>query len=326
MAKKSKKKFLALRMQSPVVGSIYRFLRSAFIKVTSIVPDKTYAKLFYRLYTKQKLNLNNPTLTNEKMWWLKLNNRNPLMTICSDKHLARGYVEECGYSEILIPQIGAVDNVNDIDFSKFNIPVILKNNNSSGDYIFYNPEDKDFNEKSAKRQLKKGLKQKYYLVSREWNYKHIPPKVVIEEVIKTPNGEPLRDFRFFCFDGEPKLLMMDVGVLNDDGVYQANYPRNIYDMDFNLLSIKWGRDPYKGHVDKPKNFEKMIEISRKLSQPFPMCRVDLYNVEGKIYFGEITFYHGGCCQKIAPEEWDRKIASWIDLNNPKIVLKTKKKK
>ena len=319
MFQKIKKILLVYRSKFRTFGLIYSFLRSAFTNASVIIPDRSYAKWFYKLYTKKKLNLDNPTLTNEKMWWLKLTNKNPLMTICSDKHLARGYVEECGYSEILIPQIAVFENVDDIDFSKFDIPVILKNNNNSGSYVFYSPDDINFNEKSAKRTLKRGLKEKYYLVSREWNYKHIPPRIVVEEVIKTPNNEPLRDYRFFCFDGEPKILMMDVGVLNDEGEYQTNYPRNMYDMDFNLLPLHWGREPYKGHVDKPENLDKMIEISRKLSQPFPFCRVDLYNIEGKIYFGEITFYHGGCCQNIEPEEWDRKIASWIDLNSDKII-------
>ena len=92
-------------------------------------------------------------------------------------------------------------------------------------------------------------------------------------------------------------------------------------MDFKKLPFRFGRDSYNGPVEKPINFERMKEIAAQLSKPFPMCRVDLYNIDGKIYFGELTFYHGGCCQEITPEEWDLKLASWIDLNNPKIVKK-----
>ena len=113
---------------------------------------------------------------------------------------------------------------------------------------------------------------------------------------------------------------MDFGVLTDQGRHKFAYPRNIYDMDFNLLPVRIGRDNYKGKVEKPENLDRMIQIAARLSQPFPMVRVDLYNVDGVIYFGEMTFYHGGCCQEITPEEWDLKMGSWIDLTSKKIVL------
>ena len=319
MFQKIKHKILVFRKKSATAKRIYGFFRDIAIHVLAIIPDKLYAKVFYKIYTGKKLNLKNPTITNEKMWWLKLYNRDPLMTVCSDKHLAREYVAEKGYSDILIPQVACYQRAKDIDFSKFTKPVVLKTNNGSGDLIFYTPGDPEFNEKSVRKHFKKSLKQKYHLISREWNYKNIPPRVVVEEVIKDPSGEALKDFRFFCFDGEPRLLMMDVGVFRADGKYQVGYPRNMYDMDFNLLPIRWGRDRYEGTVEKPQNFERMKEIASKLSEPFPMCRVDLYNVDGKIYFGEVTFYHGGCCQNIEPEEWDKQIAGWINLESNKIV-------
>lgn len=308
---------------NPFGRKIFVTVRGTIIRGMSLLPDEAYAAWFYKTYTGKKLNLEHPRLFNEKMWWLKIHNRDPLLTKCSDKHLVREYVTECGFPDILIPQANAYDSVEDIDFSAFTEPVILKCNNGSGGHVFYDPANsKDFDEKAAKRKLAKELRAKYYLISREWNYKNIPPKVVAEQIIRDKAGKLPSDYRFFCFDGEPKLLMMDIGVMDDQGRHQHKFPRNIYDMDFNLLPIRWGRDTYKGHVDKPENFERMIEIAKKLSQPFPMCRVDLYNLDGHIYFGEITFYHGGCCQQITPEEWDLEMASWIDLNSPKIVRET----
>jgi hypothetical protein len=125
-----------------------------------------------------------------------------------------------------------------------------------------------------------------------------------------------------CFDGEPKLLFLDIGLINEDKSYNHHYPRNIYDMDFNLLPVKESRENAPDPVEKPRNFERMVEIARTLSQPFPFCRVDLYNLDGDIYFGEITFYHGGGCNNIQPEEWDLKMGSWIDIHSPKIVKET----
>lgn len=306
---------------SPVWRRLFVFIRNIIIHCMSIMPDRAYAKWFYKTYTHKKLNLDNPSLFNEKLWWLKIHNRDPLLTKCSDKHLAREYVKECGFSDILIPQQGVYKMASEIDFTKFSVPVILKPNNGSGGHVFFDPNNCiDFDEKAARKKLDKGLKSSYYLISREWNYKNIPPLIVAETIICDSHGNLPKDFRFFCFNGTPKLLMMDFGVYNDKGQHQFEYPRNIYDMDFNLMPIRWGRDNYKGEVKKPLNFERMKEIATKLSQPFPMVRVDLYNLDGKIYFGEMTFYHGGCCQAISPEEWDRKIGSWIDLNSSKIVL------
>lgn len=317
-----KEKLAALADESTFWDKIFVGTRNAAVRALAFLPDERYAKWFYKIYTKKNLDLKNPTRFNEKLWWLKLNNRDPLLTKCSDKHLVRGYVSDCGYSDILIPQVGVFDSANDINFSQFKESVIAKCNNGSGWNVLYSPDMADFNEREAKNKLARALKTRYHLVSREWNYKNIPPKIVVERVVRDKAGNLPSDYRFFCFAGTPKLLMMDFGVLDNNGAHQHKFPRNIYDMDFQLLPIRFGRDNYTGEVKKPENFERMKEIAAKLSQPFPMCRVDLYNLDGKIYFGELTFYHGGCCQEITPEEWDLKMGSWIDLDSTKIVRKS----
>lgn len=309
------------RDSSELGANVFSIIRTVLLKFLQFIPDEQYAKLFYKVYTGKKLNLENPRRFNEKLWWLKLNNRDSLLTKCSDKHSVRKYVSDCGYPEILIPQLDVFDSANEIVFSKYDIPVVLKCNKDSGGIVFFDPKDKTFNERIARKHLSRALRGKYYLISREWNYKNIPPKIVVDKEIRDKAGNLPSDYRFFCFDGVPKLLMMDFGVMSNDGHHQFEFPRNIYDMDFNLLPIRFGRDNYKGKVNKPENFEKMVEIARKLSQPFPMVRVDLYNLDGKIYFGELTFYHGGCCQEITPDRWDYRMGSWIDLNSKKIKRK-----
>ncbi len=286
--------------------------------------EERYAKWFYHLYTGKELNLDNPKTFDHKLWWLKLNNRDPKLTICSDKLAVRDYVKENGYEDILIPQLDVFSSVKNLDFSKYNEEVVAKCTHNSGGHIFFDP-NKPLSKKeiqTAKKRLAYILKKNAFVLSREWNYKNIPPKIVVEKIIRNKNGELPLDYKFMCFDGEPKLLFLDLGVINPDSSYNHDYPRNIYDINFNLLPVFETRPNAEYPVEKPENYEVMVEIARKLAQPFPHCRIDLYNVDGKIYFGEITFYHGGGCNKIEPEEWDLKMGEWIDINNQKIIRKS----
>lgn len=290
-----------------------------------VLGERMYAKWFYKLYTGKTLDLDAPKYFDEKVWWLKLNNRDPLLTKCSDKFAVREYVDECGLSDILIPLLDVFDNINDLDFSKYPCEVVAKCNHNSGGQVFCDPRF-DLNSSKVKYGLKRLryiLKKNAYVLSREWNYKNIPRKVVVEKVIRDKKGCLPLDYKFMCFNGIPQLLFLDLGVINPDQTYNHNYPRNIYNMDFELLPVHETRPNASYPVEKPENFEKMVEIAKILSAPFPFCRVDLYNVDGQIYFGEITFYHGGGCNAIEPEEWDLKMGNWIDINSPKILRKGK---
>ena len=127
------------------------------------------------------------------------------------------------------------------------------------------------------------------------------------------------DYKFFCFDGVVRIVSVELGVALPDGGHNPYSTRNIYNRDFEYLDVRLGRDHFdKTLVSKPKNFDKMIEYAEVLSQLFPHCRVDLYNIDGKIFFGELTFYHGGATQKIEPKEWEKRLGDWIDLNSEKI--------
>ena len=313
-----------IERQSSFGSLLYNRIKYGTATVLGVVlSEKRYAKWFYHLYTKRNLNLDDPKRFDEKVWWLKLNNRDPLLTVCSDKNAVRQYVCERGFEDILIPQMDVLSSIKELDLKKYDCEVIVKCSHNSGGYLIYNPGESgnDRYIKNKKKELNFILHHNQYVLSKEWNYKHVPPRLVVEKVIRDSRGNLPLDYKFMCFDGEPRLLFLDLGLINDDKSYNHQYPRNIYDMDFNLLPVHETRPNADYPVDKPENFEYMVEIARKLSAPFPFCRVDLYNVDGKVYFGEITFYHGSGCNNIQPEEWDYKMGNWIDLNNPKIVYK-----
>lgn len=319
-----KKAIVALSEKGVFGEWLYNVIKYNVASFLSLIwSEEHYAKWFYKLYTQKDLDLDNPKLFDEKLWWLKLNNRDPLLTVCSDKYAVRKYVKECGFPEILIPQIDILKDVDELDFGKYHEEIVVKCNHNSGGHIFYNPDDpkSELVLKLEKKRLKFIFQHNQFVLSHEWNYKNIPRKVIVEKVLRDKKGRLPLDYKFMCFDGEPKLLFLDVGLIDEEMNYNHTYPRNIYDMDFNLLPVRETRPNTPYSVNKPENFEDMIHIARVLSQPFPHCRVDLYNIDGEIYFGEITFYHGGGCNEISPAEWDVRMGSWIDLGSSKILRK-----
>ena len=285
--------------------------------------EEHYARWFYHLYTGKKLNLREPRYFDEKIWWLKLNNRDPMLTKCSDKYAVREYVKSCGYENILVPQVDVFDDIKKLDFNRYSEEVVVKCNHNSGEHIFYDPAN-PMSKKELRirmRKLNYIFRHNAYVLSHEWNYKNIPRKIIVEKVLRDKGGQLPVDYKFMCFDGSPRLLFLDIGLINNDKSYNHQYPRNIYDMNFQLLPVKETRPNTIYPIEKPQNFDTMVEIAKVLSKPFPFCRVDLYNIDGEIFFGEITFYHGGGCNNITPEEWDLKMGSWINLESPKIKKK-----
>lgn len=277
------------------------------------IDDEKFARRAYKKHCNKNINLENPLTFDEKIWWLKLNNRNPLLKICSDKYRVREYVTKCGYKNILVKLYGVYDDVRSIKFEELPKKCILKLNHTSGTNVIFNNNINMIDLTDLTKRLKFLLKQDYFVKSREWNYKGMESKIIVEELLESNDSYGLLDFKFMCFNGDPKLLFLDVGVANKDGSHASEYYRNIYDMEFNLLDIKETRENTPFNIDKPKNFEQMIKIASDLSKPFPLVRVDLYNVNGKIYFGEMTFYHGGGCNNIYPERFDKEMGTWIDL-------------
>ncbi len=315
-----KSKTLKLSHKNAAIKKLYIYGNRLKISLLSFVSDETFAKIKYKESTGKTLNLKNPTTFNEKLWWLKLNNRDPLLTLCTDKYKVRDYVKKCGLGHILITLYGVYNDAKDINFDTLPDKAFIKTNHGSGTNIIWD-RSRPFNISKFKKEFNKALRRNYFWQSREWNYKNIEPKIIIEEVLENEEKSPLVDYRFLCFDGAVKLIFVDIETASSDGSHNPYAKRNVYDKNFNYLDIKVGREHFNPSlVKKPCNLDEMIRYAEILSNPFPHCRIDLYNIDGKVYFGEITFYHGGCSQIITPGEWDKRIGDWINLGSSKIKL------
>lgn len=283
--------------------------------VAATEDDVTFAYRRYREVTGQKLNLENPQTFDDKVWYLKLHNRNPLLTICSDKYQVRKYVEQCGLGHILNELYGVYNNAREIDFETLHSPCFLKCNHTSGCNLIFDRE-KPFNQRDFIRTFNFMLKQNYYYGGREWNYKDIPPKIIAEKVLRDKEGRLPLDYKFMCFHGVPKIMYLSKDTCTEEGLHAGSRQRlNYYDMDFRLLDISGaGLQNIEEEIPCPATFEKMKEYAAILSRPFPFCRVDFYSVDDQIYIGEITFYPTGGCQNLQPREWSLRLGSWIDLS------------
>ena len=315
-----KNKVRNLSHRNSFINKLYLISNRIKVSLLSILSDEKFAKMKYKENTGRTLNLESPKTFNEKLWWLKLNNRDPLLTKCSDKVRVREYVKECGLEHILNEVYGVYDNANDIDFDELPDKAFIKTNHGSGTNIIWD-RNKPFDKAKFRKKFNRALKKNYYWQSREWNYKNIEPKIIVEKILEDKENKSLIDYRFLCFNGVVKMIFVDIETAAEDGSHSPYAKRNVYDKDFNYLNIKVKREQFDSStIEKPINFDKMIEYAEQLSKPFPFCRVDLYNINGDICFGEITFYPGGATQIVEPEEWELKMGEWIDLKNEKIIL------
>lgn len=295
-------------------NDLYCFLKRSYFKWrTYLVPDRLYAVVTYWIKYRKYLNVENPRTFDEKLWWLKFNYHHPLQIQCADKWRVRDYVKKCGLEHILIEVFGHYSSVAEIDLDKIKAEeFFLKCNHLSGGNMIIRKGST--NMKKVQRQFDHWLKDNAYYFGLEWPYKDMKPCLIAERVLQTDEPFGLLDYKFFCFEGEPKLLSLDIGVCNTDGTHAEEYYRNFYDMNFHPLELKETREHYMVEkIQKPRNFELMIDYARRLSSPFPHCRVDLYNIKGTIYFGEITFYHGSGYNDFQPQEADLMLGSWIDI-------------
>lgn len=276
-----------------------------------MLPDRLFLKALFRLRMGYKLNLDNPQTFNEKLQWLKLHNRKPEYTQMVDKVGAKEYVANIIGEEHIIPTLGVWDRVEDIDWDSLPNQFVLKCTHDSGGIVICSDKSK-LDISAAKAKLKKGLKRKYYPQNREWPYKNVKPRIIGEQYMVDESGYELKDYKWFCFNGEPKALF----IATDRGVEGEETKFDFFDAEFNHLPFTNGHPNANREIAKPKSFEKMKELAAKLSAGQPHLRVDFYDIDGKIYFGELTFYHWSGTMPFEPEEWDYTFGSWIKL--PKI--------
>lgn len=291
------------------VNEQYRFNILSSWKFYNHWPDEKYLKRKFKLVFGCELNLNNPQTFNEKLQWLKLYDRNPLYTIMVDKYKAKEYVANILGPQYIIPTLGVWDNPADIDFDKLPNQFVLKCNHNSGLGMCICKNKSKLNIKKVRKELAKGLKQNYYLTNREWPYKDVPRKIIAEKYMIDNKTQELRDYKFFCFNGKPKMLF----IASDRQNLAEETKFDFYDINFNHLSLTNGHPNSKQKIEKPKKFEQMKKISEILSQHIPHVRVDFYEINGQVYFGEMTFSHWSGFVPFNPKEWDKKIGDLLIL-------------
>lgn len=269
--------------------------------------DKAYYQLWFRVRMGYKLNLENPQTFNEKLQWLKLNDRKPIYTTMVDKYEAKKFVAERVGEKYVIPTIGVWDSLEDIDFGMLPEQYVLKTTHDSGG-VEICKDKKTFDLTAAKEKLGKSLKRNYFWTGREWPYKNVKPRIIAEEYLSFLGTNDLVEFKIFCFNGEPKLILVCKG----EG-HGAGRTNDFYDLDFNHIPVRVTNPNAKEKCEKPEEYEELLTLSRALAKDTYQLRVDFYILDHKIYFGELTFFHdSGYCQ-FNPKEWDKRFGDMIEL-------------
>lgn len=290
------------------IVNLYDSLRQFYYQ--RCVTNEKLIKRDFRKILGREVDLENPTKFNDKLQWLKLNWFDLEAIKCADKFEVRQFIEERIGQEYLNKLYGVYESVDEINIDILPSSFVLKGTHGSGFNIVCRDKSK-MNWHQEFKKMRRWLKTNYYLQNREWVYKDIKPRIICEKFIEQENGEELRDYRFFCFNGEPKFIAVDFSITN-----KKNTRRNLYDLKWNLMSqeISYPKE-LSITVNKPEKLDEMIDLSKKLSSSFPHARVDFYYIKEKIIFGEITFFHQSGMGKIKPLEFEDEMGSWLQLPN-----------
>lgn len=282
---------------------IYRKICVCFGKYIS---DKIYLKLLYETRIGKKLNLKNPITFDEKLQWLKLYDRKDEYTVWADKYEVRNYVAEKLGEQYLIPLLGVWNSADELKLDDLPEQFVLKcTHDSASVCICTNKKNFDWN--AAMDKLQKSLNQNYYWHSREWPYKNITPRIIAEAYMTDESGTELKDYKIYTFGGEPYLIQVDFDRFH-------NHRRNLYTTEWKYIdeTIEYSKDP-NVKIAKPEHLEEMLECSRKLAVGTISLRTDFYSINGKIYFGEITFYQEAGFAHFEHEEFAKKLGDQIKL-------------
>lgn len=275
-------------------------------KITNFIPDSIFLKLKYKLAIGNKLDLNNPKTFNEKIQWLKINDKKDIYTKMVDKYEVKKYVADIIGRKYIIKTIGVYDSFDQINFNELPNQFVIKCTHDSGGLIIVKDKSK-LNIKETGAKINKALKKNYFYSCREWPYKNIIPRIIIEEYMEDETYKELIDYKIMCFNGEPKIIF------TCSERYKQGLKVTFFDMNWNRLNFKRHYPTSNEKIEKPTNYAKMIELSKKLSKNIPFIRVDWYEINKKLYFGELTFYPGSGFEEFTPSEWDRKLGDMLEL-------------
>lgn len=280
------------------------FLSKYWAMICRLMPTPMYLKWQYGHIYHKKLDIDNPKTYAEKLSYLKTHEYDNRLTKLVDKYEVRKYVEKTIGAHYLIPLIGVYDKVKDIEWNSFPEQFVLKCTHDSASVIIH-ARGKSFNQDAAIKSLEKHYNRNMYWYSREYPYKEVVPRVICEEYLDD-NGKPPADYKIMCFAGEPKYIVFDMDRF-------SNHRRDFYDVNWNKQDITTDHEQSDGIAPKPENLELMLELARKLSAGFKHVRVDFYNINGRIYFGEMTFFPWGGPIWFKPDEWNYKLGELIKL-------------
>lgn len=288
--------------------SVNKNIRTSFSYfISQFLSDKIYLSLKFRSHMGYWMDWNNPKTYSEKLQWLKIHDRHEEYTRLVDKNAVKSFVSEKIGEEYVIPTLAVYNSAEDIDFKQLPRQFVIKCTHDSGGVVVC--KDKALLDiHAAKDKLTRGLKRTFINQNREYPYANVPRKLIAEQYLEDEYGE-LRDYKIFCFDGEPKLLF----VASDRMDKSKETKFDFFDLEWNHLPFTNGHPNSEKIIEKPKNFDKMVEIAAILSKGFPHVRVDLYNCNGKIYFGELTFFHWSGIMPFDPPEWDLKLGELLHL-------------
>lgn len=289
----------------------YRFsINSLKFGMHKRMDDQEYLGKIYESVFNKAIDFEDPKTFNEKIQWLKLYDRRPEYTSMVDKYEVKRIVGNLIGEEHVIKTLGVWDCFDDIDFDSLPEKFVLKCTHDSGGLVICR-DKKSFDARKAKKKISSSLKRDYFSLFREWPYKNVKPRIIAEEYMEDSETNELRDYKFFCFDGVAKIMF----VASDRQKKGEETKFDFFDMDFNHLPIVNGHPNSSQIIKKPTAFNEMIAFAEVLSKGIPHVRCDFYEVNGKVFFGELTFSHFSGLVPFKPEEWDEKMGSWIKLPN-----------
>lgn len=269
--------------------------------------DEKYLIYKFECLMRYELNLENPITFNEKLQWLKLYDRNPEYTTMVDKFAVKEYVASKIGEQYLIPTLGVWDSFDNIDFTNLPNQFVLKCTHDSGGIVICRDKS-TFDRQSAKKKLSDSLKTNFFWCSREWPYKNVKPRIIAEKYIKDNKQGELKDYKLMCFNGKVECSFVCEDRYKDTGLKVT-----FYDADWNVMPFERHYPRNSVLCERPKKYDLMVELAEKLSENIPFVRVDFYEVQGKVYFGEMTFYPGAGFEEFNPPEWDKKLGDWLVL-------------
>lgn len=277
------------------------------LKLFRFLPDRIFLKLLFRLNLGRRLNLKNPVSFNEKLQWLKIFDNNPLYIKLADKYEVRKYVSEKVGDNYLIPLIGVYDHFDDIEFDHLPESFVMKCTHDSGSVIVVKDKNK-FNYCQARSMINKKLRTNYFYKGREWPYKYIKPRIICEKLMVDEPGQELKDYKIFCFNGEPLFIQIDYNRFK-------NHKRNLFNIEWDPINVSYAYPrEFNTSNDKPSNWDDMLICAKKLSQETVFARTDFYSIQNEIYFGEITFFPESGFGRFMPDSYDYIFGKILDLN------------